>query len=83
MSIETKLARAMSNLDERGVLVLQDPEIDTTRFERVGRGWRISRSYDDPDDDASWVASWVVNHRADVETEIRSWFKSQEQIDSL
>ena len=79
MSIETKLARVMSDLDERGVLVLQDPEIDTTRIERVGRGWRISRSYDDPDDDASWV----VNHRADVETEIRSWFKLQEQIDSL
>ena len=79
MSIETKLARAMSSLEERGVLVLQDPEVDTTRIERVGRGWRISRSYDDPDDDASWV----VSCRADVETEIRSWFKCQERIDSL
>ena len=79
MSIETKLARVMSDLDERGVLVLQDPEIDTTRFERVGRGWRISRSYDDPDDNAAWV----VSHRADVETEIRSWFKRQEQLDYL
>ena len=79
MSIETKLARAMSKLDERGVLVLQDPEIDTTRITRVGRDWRISRSYDDPDDDAAWV----VSHRADVEHEICSWFKRQEQIDSL
>ena len=79
MSIETKLARAMSDLDERGVLVLQDPEIDTTRVERVGRGWRISRSYDDPDDNAVWV----VSHRADVEAEIRSWFKRQEQLDYL
>ena len=79
MSIETKLARAMSKLDERGVLVLQDPEVDTTRVERIGSGWRISRSYDDPDDNAAWV----VSHHADVETEIRSWFKRQEQIDSL
>lgn len=79
MSIETKLARAMINLDERGVLVLQDPETDTTRIERVGRDWRISRSYDDPDDEAAWV----VSNRADVEHEIRHWLKCQEQIDSL
>jgi len=79
MSIETKLARAMSELDERGVLVLQDPEIDTTRVERIGRGWRISRSYDDPDDNAAWV----VSHRVDVETEIRSWLKRQEQLDYI
>jgi len=80
MSIETKLARAMSELDERGVLVLQDPEIDTTRVKRVGRGWGIKRiSNDDPDDNAAWV----VRHRADVETEIRSWLKRQEQLDSL
>lgn len=79
MSIETKLARAMSELDERGVLVLQDPEIDTTRVKRVGRGWRISRSYHEFDDDAIWV----VSRRADVETEIRSWLKCQEQLDSF
>ena len=79
MSIETKLASAMSELNERGVLVLQDPEIDTTRVERVGRSWRISRSYHEFDDDASWV----VSHRADVETEIRSWLKCQEQLDSF
>lgn len=79
MSIETKLARAMSDLDERGVLVLQDPELGTTRVERVGRSWRISRSYDDPDD----KAVWVVSHRGDVEDEIRSWLKCQEQLDSL
>ena len=81
MSIETKLARAMSELDERGVLVLQDPEIDTTRVKRVlGLGWGIKRiSNDDPDDNAAWV----VSHRVDVETEIRSWLKRQEQIDSL
>ena len=80
MSIETKLARAMSELDERGVLVLKDPEIDTTWFERVGRSWRISRRYDILDDD---YATWVVSHRADVENEIRSWLKRQEQLDSL
>ena len=79
MSIETKLARAMSELDKRGVLVLQDPEIDTARIERVGRSWRISRSYDDPDDNAVWV----VSHRDELENEIRSWLKQQEQIDSL
>ena len=79
MSIETKLARAMSELDERGVLVLQDPEIDTTRVERVGRSWRISRSYDILDDDATWV----VSRRDEVENEIRSWLKQQEQIDSF
>ena len=67
MSIETKLARAMSSLEERGVLVLQDPEVDTTRVERIGRGWRISRSYDDPDDNAAWV----VRHHADVVPKIR------------
>ena len=81
MSIETKLARAMSELDKRGVLVLQDPEIDTTRVKRVlGLGWGIKRiSNDDPYDNAAWV----VRHRADVETEIRSWLKCQEQLDSL
>ena len=80
MSIETKLARVMSELDEldeRGVLVLQDPEINTTRVRRVGRSWHISRSYDRHD------VTWVVSHRADVETEIRSWLKQQEQLDSL
>ena len=80
MSIETKLARAMIGLNERGVLVLQDPEVNTTRVERVGRSWRISRSYDILDDDA---ATWVVSSRADVENEIRSWLKCQEQLDSL
>ena len=79
MGIETKLARAMSELNGRGVLVLQDPEIDTTRIKRVGRGWRISRSYHEFDDDATWV----VSHRADVEDEIRSWLKCQEQLDSF
>lgn len=79
MSIETKLARAMSKLDERGVLVLQDPEMYTTRIERVGRSWRISRSYHEFDD----AAIWLVSGRADVETEIRSWLKCQEQLVSL
>ena len=79
MSIERKLARAISELNRRGVLVLEDPEINTTRVERVGRSWRISRRYDILDDDATWV----VSHRADVETEIRSWLKCQEQLDSL
>ena len=80
MSIETKLARAMSKLDERGVLVLQDPEIDTTRIERVGRGWRISCSADGL---LAGDATWFISHRADVEHEIRSWLKCQEQIDSF
>ena len=80
MSIETKLARAMSELDRRGVLVLQDPDIDTTRVERIGPCWRISRSHeDDPCD----VLIWAVRNRADVETEISSWLKCQEHIDSL
>lgn len=80
MSIETKLARAMSELDKRGVLVLQDPEIGTTRVERVGRSWRISRRYDILDDDN---AVWVVSSRDELENEIRSWLKCQEQLDSL
>lgn len=79
MSIETKLARAMSKLDERGVLVLKDFEINTTRVERVGRGWRIRRGYDEFDE----AAVWLVSRRADVETEIRSWLKCQEELDSL
>ena len=80
MSIETKLARVMSELDERGVLVLQDPEVNTTRVERVGRSWRISRRYDILDDD---YATWVVSSRDELENEIRSWLKCQEQLDSL
>ena len=80
MSIETKLARAMSELDESGVLVLRDFELGTTRVERVGRSWRISRRYDILDDD---YATWVVSSRDDVEDEIRSWLKCQEQLDSL
>ena len=80
MSIETKLARAMSELDESGVLVLRDFELGTTRVERVGRSWRISRRYDILDDDE---ATWVVSSRADVEDEISSWLKCQEQLDSL
>ena len=80
MSIETKLARAMSELDESGVLVLQDPEVNTTRVERVGRSWRISRRYDILDDD---YATWVVSSRDELENEIRSWLKCQEQLDSL
>ena len=79
MSIETKLARAMSELDERGVLVLRDFELGTIRVERIGRLWRIIHSYNDPDDNASWV----VRHRADVKTEIRSWLKRQEQLDYI
>ena len=79
MSIETKLARAMSELDESGVLVLRDFELGTTRVERVGRGWRISRSYDDTLDNEAWV----VRHRDELENEIRSWLKCQEQLDSL
>ena len=79
MSIETKLARAMSELDESGVLVLRDFELGTTRVERVGRSWRISRSYNDPDDNEAWV----VRHRDEVETEIRSWLKRQEQLDYI
>ena len=85
MSVETKLARAMSELDESGVLVLRDFELGTTRVERVGRSWRISRisrisrSYNDPDDNAVWV----VSHRADVEDEISSWLKCQEQLDYI
>lgn len=81
MSIETKLARAMSKLDERGVLVLKDFEINTTRVERVGRDWRISRSYSYHEFDED--ATWVVSSRADVENEIRSWLKCQEELESL
>ena len=71
----------MSNLDERGVLVLKDFDIDTTRVERVGRDWRISRSYSYHEFDED--ATWVVSSRTDVENEIRSWLKCQEELESL
>jgi len=79
MSIETKLARAMSELDERGVLVLQDPEIDTTRVARAEGGWwSITTEYED-----GVYRTRLVSRRDELEDEIRSWLKCQEQIDSL
>ena len=78
MSIETKLARAMINLDERGVLVLQDPEIDTTRITRVGRGWKVTTEFE-----GEPCGDYLVTKREEVEKTIRSWLKCQEQIDSL
>ena len=84
MSIETKFARAMSELDERGVLVLQDPEIDTTRITRVTRvtrvtrGWKVTTGFEDE----PW-GDYFMTEREQVEKTIRSWLKCQEQIDSL
>ena len=78
MSIGTKLARAMSKLDERGVLVLQDPEIDTTRIARAEGGWSITTEYED-----GVYGTRLVSRRDELETEIRSWLKCQEQLDSL
>ena len=78
MSIETKVARAMSNLDERGVLVLQDPEIDTTRIAQVGRGWRVTMEFE-----GEPCGDYLMTKREQVETAIRSWLKCQEYIDSL
>ena len=78
MSIETKLARAMSDLEDRGLLILQDPEVDTTRISRVGRGWKVTTEYDGEE-----CGSRLVSVRDEVETTIRSWLKCQEQIDSL
>ena len=79
MSIETKLARAMIKLDEHGVLVLQDPEIDTTRITRdEGRWWSITTEYED-----GVYGTRMVSSRNELENEIRSWLKCQEQIDSL
>ena len=78
MSIETKLARAMSELDERGVLVLQDPEIDTTRITRVTRGWKLVS-----EQDGETFGSYLEPSREDLEKTIRLWLKCQEQIDSL
>ena len=82
MSIETKLARAMSELDkldERGVLVLQDPEIDTTRLERSEGGWwSITTKYE-----GGVYRTRLVSRRDELENEIRSLLKCQEQLDSL
>ena len=78
MSIETKVARAMSNLDERGVLTLQDPEIDTTRIAQVGRGWKVTTEFE-----GEPCGDYLVTKREQVETTIRSWLKCQELIDSL
>lgn len=79
MSIETKLARAMSKLDERGVLVLQAPEMDTTRIARDGGGWwAITNEYEGGVDGPR-----LVSRRDELEKEIRSWLKCQEQLASL
>ena len=78
MSLETKLARAMINLDERGVLVLQDPEIDTTRIAQVGRGWKVTTEFE-----GEPCGDYLVTKREEVEKTIRSWLKCQEYIDSL
>ena len=79
MSIETKLARAMSELNERGVLVLQDPEVDTTRIARAeGGGWSITAEYGD-----GVYRTRLVSRRDELEDEIRSWLKCQEQLDSF
>ena len=78
MCIETKLARAMIKLDERGVLVLQDPEIDTTRIAQVGRGWKVTTEFE-----GEPCGDYLVTKREEVEKTIRSWLKCQEYIDSL
>ena len=78
MCIETKLARAMIKLDERGVLVLQDPEIDTTRITRAPRGWKVTTEFE-----GEPCGDYLVTEREELERAIRSWLKCQEQIDSL
>ena len=79
MSIETKLARAMSKIDELGELVLQDPEMDTTRIARAGgRWWAITTEYE-----GGVYGTRMVSRRDELEKEIRSWLKCQEQLDSL
>ena len=79
MSIETKLARAMSELDESGVLVLQDPEIGAGWIERSEGGWwSITAENGD-----GVYRTRPVSRRDEIENEIRSWLKCQEQLDSL
>lgn len=80
MSIQGNVYRAMRDLDERGVVVLQDPEINTTKIALWPTGWLINvNEYDDPDD----VCVRVETQRANVEETIRSWFKCREQLELL
>ena len=76
MSIETKLARAMSELDESGALVLRDFELGTTRIERSEGGWWITADYGD-----GVCITRLVSRRDELENEISSWLKCQEQLD--
>lgn len=71
----------MSKLDERGVLVLRDPEIDTTRITRVTRvtrGWKVTTEFE-----GEPCGDYLVTKREELERAIRYWLKCQEQIDSL
>ena len=78
MSIETKLARAMSGLDARFLNDTATTEIDTTRIERSEGGWwSITAECGD-----GVYRTQLVPRRDGIENEIRSWLKCQEQLDS-
>ena len=81
MSIQGNVDRAMRDLDERGVVVLQDPEIDTTKIVRQPNGWNVDHL--GVEDGQSYSCFYFERSRQRVEETIRSWFKCREQLESL
>lgn len=82
MSIQGNVDRTMRDLDERGVVVLQDPEIDTTKIVRQPNGWNVNITVGE-DDYNGYRCFYFERSRQRVEETIRSWFKCREQLESL
>lgn len=82
MSIQGNVERALRDLDERGVVVLQDPEIDTTKIVRQPNGWNIDITIDENDND-DYHCFYFERSRQRVEETIRSWFIQLAQLESL
>ena len=79
MSIETKLARVMSELDDLDERVVLVQLVDTTLIERSEGGWwSITTKYEG---DVYRTRQWLS--RDELENEIRSLLKCQEQLLSL
>jgi len=82
MSIQGNVDRTMRDLDELGLVVLQDPEIDTTKIVRQPNGWNVDITVGEDDDDG-YRCFYFERSRQRVEETIRSWFKCREQLESL
>ena len=82
MSIQGNVERALRDLDERGVVVLQDPEIDTTKIVRQPNGWDVDITVVFADGDG-YGCFYFERRRQRVEETIRSWFIQLAQLESL